>query len=249
MKRTLSAQAFNVIANHPEVRPWLGFGSGELDLTAIVEDTSNVCFLTPEEDGGYILHKLHPGLYEAHTLALPSARGRPMLETMRDGFATMFMATDAIEIVTRVPDGNEKAAKWADVAGFREVFRREHAFMLMDETVGVSFRSLHYGDWVLRDKRHLELGRLFHEKLSTHSGHIPHADDPVHDAWVGATMGGCIEGNVSKAIGLFNRWAAFSGYHQATILSLNPPMIHTGDATVQLVSGRLDVLKLGPLPS
>lgn len=245
MKRSLNVAPFNVMANEPSVRPWLG-GVGELDLSSTVENPDNVCFLTENDDGGYICVKLQPGLYNAHTLSLPSARGKPMLNLMRDGFATMFMATDAIEIATMVPDGAESANRWADVAGFREMFRREAFFPLMDEKVGASFRSLHYADWVMRDPRHGALGRLFHDKLDAARGEAgteTHPDDPAHDQWVGATLGGCIEGNLHKALGLYARWASQAGYTPAKIISVNPPVVDIGDAIVQLVSGRLDVLQ------
>lgn len=249
MKRSLNAKPFNLIAMEPSVRPWLGYGLEDIDLTPLVENPNNVCFLTENEDGGYILVKLRPGLYSAHTLALPSARGRAMLNCMRDGFATMFTATDAVEIVTMVPDGNEAGSRWADVAGFRETFRREAFFPLMDETVGASFRSLRYEDWVLKDPRHGKLGELFHERLDEARGEAgahTHPDDPVHDRWVGATLSSAIEGNLPKAIEFYNRWAAQSGYEQSRIISVNPPVVDIGDGIVQLVSGRLDVLKVRP---
>lgn len=247
MKRSLNAKPFNRIAAHPEVRPWLGYGMEDIDLTALVENPNNVCFLTEDEDGGYILAKLKPGLYSAHTLALPSARGKPMLSCMRDGFSTMFTATDAEEIVTMVPDGNEAASRWADVAGFRETFRREGFFPLMDQMVGASFRSLRYEDWVLKDPRHGKLGELFHERLDEareEKGSHTHADDPVHNRWVGATLSSAIEGNLVKAVGHFNRWAVQSGYPQSQIVSVNPPVLDIGQGVVQLVSGCLDVLKV-----
>lgn len=243
MKRTLNPSPFVAIAKHPEVRPWLGLGDNAPEsLYALVENPGNVCFLTDHEDGGYILAKLQPGLYAAHTLAMPSARGKAMLGCMRDGFASMFKAHDAIEIVTTVPDGNPAASRWAEVAGFREVFRREACFPLMDEMVGASFRSLHYGDWVIHDKRHAELGELFHQRLKDFEA-PDHPDDPIHDLWVGATLGGCLEGNLLKSIGMYNRWAAHAGYGAANIVSVNPPVIDIGTATIQLTSGRLDILK------
>lgn len=251
VKRSLDAAAFNRIASDPEVRPWLGFTdpAADVDLSAMVGNPDNFCFLTEAEDGGYILVKLQPGLYCAHTLSLKSARGRPMLNLMRDGFAMMFMATDAVEICTMVPDGAEQADKWSDLAGFRETFRRDAFFPIMGQRVGGSFRSLHYQDWVMRDPRHEGLGKLFHDKLDAarKAGEAEtHADDKAHDQWVGATLGGCISGNLSKSIGMYNRWAAQSGYEQARIMTVNPPVVDIGDAIVGLALGRLDVLKIKP---
>lgn len=242
MIRTLDATRFNAISAHPDVRPWLGF-DGELDLTALVRNPANICILTDNLDGGYILVKLHPGLYAAHTLSLPSARGRPMLQLMRDGFAMMFTATDAVEITTMVPDGATAAARWAEVAGFRETFRREAFFPLSGQLVGASFRSLRYEDWVLSDGRNAILGEEFHAKLEAAQDHI-HPEDKVHDLWVGATILGCKAGNLTKSIGMYNRWASQSGYQQAVILSACPSVVDIGDAVVQLSSGQIEVLQV-----
>lgn len=245
VKRSLDPVPFNIMANLPDVRPFLG-GVGELDLSDLVKNPENFAFLTPNNDGGYICVKLAPGLFQAHTLSLPSARGKPMLSLMRDGFATMFMSTDAIEISTLVPDGAEAADRWANVAGFRETFRREAFFPLMDQMVGGSFRSLHYADWVLRDPNNKRLGEAFHVKLEAAQGHANHPDDPVHDHWVGATLGGCMEGNPHKALGLYSRWASQAGYMPAKIVTVNPLVVDVGDSLVQFLSGQVDILSVKP---
>ena len=251
MIRSLDPTPFNIIAQDPMVRPWLGFGREPVDLTPLITDPNRIhcALLTDKRDGAYVLVRLHPALYSAHTLALPSARGRPMLHLMKDGFEHMFMATDANEIVTMVPDGNDPASRWADAAGFRETFRRERFFPLIDEMVGGSFRSLAYQDWVMKDARHATLGKNFHTLLTQAGGEVDHEEDRAHDMWVGATLGGCLEGNTIKAVSFYNRWAAQAGYEQAKILSATPPVVDIGSAVLGLSSGRLDVLKTrtGPL--
>lgn len=251
MLRTFDQRPFNDIAHHPEVRPWLGFAIDELpDLTALVRDRNNFCFLTGHMDGGYILAKLQPGLYAAHTLAVPAARGLPMARLMADGFFTMFTATDCIEIITSIPDGAEHARTWSDLAGFRDTFRAEKGtpgqLPLMGEMVGQQFRSLAYGDWLLKSKDARHFGELFHQRVDAARGEASHPEDRVHNAWVGATIGCAIAGNLAKGIGLYNRWACQVGYQGATILSSTPPLVDIGDAIVQLTNGALDVLELKP---
>jgi hypothetical protein len=244
--RTLDATHFIDIANHPEVRPWLGFDDPLTDIApqfaAVVSDANNFAFMTAQKDGGYLLLKLQPGLYAAHSMAMPAARGRPMAKLMREWFATMFRATDAIEIVTQVPDKNEAARGWSVLAGFRDTFRREAFFPLMGERIGCQFMSLHWNDWAVKDRENLQLGRAFHAMIDQHRGEPSHPADPVHDAMVGATIGCCTEGNANKGIGLYNRWASVAGYHQATLLSAAPVTVDTGDAVVQIEGGKLDVL-------
>ena len=241
--RSLDPAPFNRIFNDPCVRPWMGYGDDPKDLGPVVKNPENFCFLTPQEDGGYIVAKIIDQTYVAHTLALPSARGKPMLKLMNDGFAYMFAATCCEEIVTTCPDGNQAGSRWADVAGFVETHRREGHFPMVDSIVGASYRSLLYRDWVLRHEPNRRLGRAFHADLHAASPKLAtHADDPVHDAWVGATILGCKAGNVKKAIRLFNRWALQTGYFPSVIVSEIPPVVDTGDALIGLRDGAVQIL-------
>lgn len=247
MKRSFDPKPFNRIFNDPSVRPWMGRGVGPLDLTATVRNSNNICLLTDCGEGGYLLERAQPGLYLAHTLALPSARGRPMLELMRDGFAYLFLETDAVEVTTFVPDGNPAADRWSDIAGFRETFRREAFFPYGsdEEIVGGSFRSLKYEDWVLRHKPNTEAGEQFHDLLHATSASLgTHPDDPVHDAFVGATILGVRAGNIQKAVALFNRWAVQAMYQPATVVSEHPVIVETGDAILGMVGGEMKVLEV-----
>lgn len=249
MLRTFDPTAFNAIARHPEVLPWLGLPIGvEPDLTGLVRDVRNYAFLTGNQDGGYILKRLDPGLYEAHTLAVPEARGYPMGKLMQDGFYVLFTATDCIEVVTSIPDGNDAAKEWSNYCGFRDTFRTEKGtpgeLLLMGEAVGQQHRSISYGDWVGRSKDAGHLGKLFHAKVDEARGEASHAPDKLHDRWVGATIACAIAGNLVKGIGLYNRWAAQANYGRAAIISSTPPLVDIGDAIVQLTNGALDVLEL-----
>lgn len=224
MFRTLDPSPFNRIANHPDVLPWLGV-EGAADLTPLVSNPDNICLLTDEADGGYILHRRDHGLYEAHSMAVPEARGKRMLQLMREGFAFMFTATDAVEIATFCPDGNLAADRWGQIAGFREQYRREGVFLHDGIRVGGSYRSLTYQDWVLKDRDNLHVGQGFHAMLAASGFEPEHADDPVHDHWVGATIKGCIAGQSVKAVALYNRWASVAGYLPARLLATAPPVV------------------------
>lgn len=242
MIRSLDPAPFNLLANDQCVRPWIG-GTDPLDLSPVISNPENYCFLTECGQGAYIVRQLHLGLFECHSLATPPARGKPMLRLMRDGFRYLFTATPAIELVTTCPDGNPAAARWADLAGFREVYRREGSFNMGGTMVGASYRSLAYADWVLKDPRNRIEGEAFHEMLEAHRPHT-HPPDPVHDAYVGATVEGCRQGNIAKAAMWYNRFAGHAGYMQSEVLSVTPPVCNIGDAIVHLVDGQPQVLRL-----
>lgn len=223
----------------------MGHGCEPQDLSVVVSNPANFCFLTPNSDGGYIVARLDDGLYVAHTLALPSARGRPMLKLFREGFEYMFTATDCVEVVTTCPDGNDAGARWAEVAGFTETDRRDDFFPMMGKLVGASYRSLLYRDWVLKHPPNRQRGRDFHTQLHAANPALAlHAEDPVHDAWVGATIKGCQAGNVEKSVRLFNRWAVQHGYFPSAILSEKPPLIDTGDAILGLSDAGVEILSV-----
>jgi hypothetical protein len=249
MRRVLEASEFNKIAAHPDVKPWIGGDpDAEVDLTNLVANPANYCFLTDRGMGGYILVNKGNGLYEAHTLAMPSDRGKAMLNLMRKGFAFMFLATDCTMVTTLVPDGAIHAASWARLAGFRNSFRREAFFRLDGRFVGGTFMNLSYEDWVAKAPGLVEQGQAFHGMMDRVRLEGSHADDDIHDRWVGATIAAIKAGNLIKAIGLYNRWATIAGYVQSHILSVNPPLVDIGDAVIQLIDGRMDVLKVRDLP-
>lgn len=241
MKRVLDPEPFNLIANHPEVRPWLG-GTEKIELAPLVSDVENFCFLTDSEKGGYVYHKKAAGLYEVHTLSLPDGRGREMLKARDASLAAMFLKSDALEIVTTIPDGNRGADRWSAHAGFREMYRREGAFPLMDGLVGASYRSLGHSDWVRLDPENRANGKRFHDSLHQF---VPddHGEDPIHDAWVGATLSAIEHGNAGKAVALYNRWALHAGYVTIVARTFNPLVLDIKSCVLQYDGDGLHILR------
>lgn len=245
--RSFGPDFFNAIANHPEVKPWMGFHSSvTIDYTFIVDNAANYCFLTPCKTGGYMLVNQGQGHYVAHTLAMPSARGKPMYRLMQEAFQFMFLETDCIEISTMVPDQNVPALKWAELARFRPTFRREqHPLCLIDDLPSnCQFFIQTYEDWVERSIPAKQEGHAFHELLEAHLGHENHPEDLVHDRYVGAAVLGCKAGNPLKAISRYNRWAKLAGYEPATILNLTPLLLNIGSGVLQLSGQDIEVLKI-----
>ena len=245
MKRVLNATALNVIAEDPDVKPWLGYeGEAVVDLSWAADNPSNYVLMTDDSQGGYLLISKGDGIYEAHSLAVPEVRGRDMLKLMHEGFEFMFLNTDCVEITTMVPDGNVAADHWAKIAGFRPTFRREAFFPLFGEKVGGQFMTLSYADWVGRAPGLLAEGSKFHMDLEQLNRAEPHPDDEIHDRWVGATIVGIRRGNILKCVALYNRWSITAGYQDCRILSVTPPLVDIGDAVIQMAYGHMDFLKV-----
>lgn len=234
LRRSLDASKFNEIANHPDVRPWLG-GQGPLDVAPIVLSTSNVSLLS--DGGGFICHNIGDGRYEVHSLFLPDARGEGAIEAMREGLRYLFCATDCVEIVTKCPDGNRAALGLARAAGFQEIFRREHAWIGEDGLAGVSYQSISFDRWLSRDPEVERKGAWFHDKLErakheTGSDRVIHEDEACHDRAVGAAVLMVLSGNPRKAVWSYNRWAVFAGYAPISLLSETPIVVDVVDAIV-----------------
>lgn len=254
-RRVLDAVRINEIANDPNVRPWLG-GEGDLDLTNVVADPANISFLSNENNGAYVCHKVGDGVYEVHSLFLPSGRGGYAVDCMREGLRYMFCATDCVELRTKIPDNNEMAKGIGRIAGFQEIFRRENCWLASDRKTGCSYQSMTMDAWRSRDPDIRQHGELFHEKLEMAKAGIGsalpiHDEDEAHDRAVGASMLMALNGNPRKAVWAYNRWAIFAGYAPITLLSDAPVLIDVVDAVVSPKGGDMEIVLCrleAPLP-
>lgn len=239
--RTMDATFLNGVANHPQVRPFIGGGEHELDLTGLCCNPANIVLVT--EAGGWVLQARLPGVYELHTMFLPEGRGSAYFAAAREALNYVFTRTDALEILTRCPDDNGPARMAASMMGFRERFRREGVW---HTGAGVSFQALTLHEWVMRDRDALKAGRDFHEALEAakraQGSTLPdHPDDEAHDRAAGAAYLMIQRGQTAKAVGWYNLWAIFAGY--VTIEALSPTVVDIRDAIVEVRDGRMGVLR------
>jgi len=242
--RQFAAERANRIANDPEVRPWLG-GSGPLDFSALVANLANVLLMN--EEGGVFFENLEPGLYEAHTLFLPEGRGEKAVHAVRDALRWMFTKTDAVEIVTKVPEGNKGALGLVRAIHGEKRFHRDNAILIDRKPAGVDYYALPIMSWAGKAEGIAASGQWFHEKLeaakSATEGAAPlHDDDEAHDRYVGATVEMIGSGQLAKGINFYNRWAKVSGYGPVSVIALNPIVIDIGDAILAVRGDDFDVL-------
>lgn len=104
IQRSFDIERVNQLANHPSIHPWVSIDDKPLDLTSVVVDARNVILMG--EGGGFVLHNLGNGDYEAHSLFLPEARGPNSMATAKAGMDFMFGQTDCQRILARCPRGN-----------------------------------------------------------------------------------------------------------------------------------------------
>lgn len=236
IRRTFDPTELNSVANHPEVRPWLG-GEGELDLTSLVMNPQN--FTLMGSGGGFLLQRHDAGVYEVHSQFRP---GTDAMASMREGLDYMFCRTDCERLVTQVPDDNRSAKGLAVAAGFRGEFHRKGAFR------GPTwFYSLTIEQWISHTPALEKDGEWFHRQLEEAKelagSSLPvHDHDPAHERAVGAAVRMFCAGNHHKAVKFYNRWAQFAGYAPIALVSTQPAVVDVKDAVVGFSDEKMEVL-------
>lgn len=241
IERTFDAAFFNRIVNLPDVRPYMGGGDGELDVTAVVTNPLNFALRT--EHGGFILQAAGAGFYSVHTQFAAEGRGQHAIQAMKAGLDFMFTRTDAMRISSFCPDNNPAAYAFSQVGDARGWFRRTDAELGPGTVV-----SWEIFDWAANTPELEDEGELFHDLLETSKSHadspLPaHEDDPAHNRVVGAVCLMARRGNIRKGVILYNLWAAAAGYQSIELLSENPPVVDVRDGIMTVNSeGEMECL-------
>ncbi len=243
IRRTMDATAMSAIANHPDVRPWLG-GDGPLDLSGEMSNPRNLAGVT--DSGGFVAVWLEDARYEVHSLFLP--RGKETIHAMRSALDYIFIHSDAQELITKVPDDNPAASGLARLAGFQSSFRSVQPW---SATVSkpIDVRTLRIESWALRSSVCHDYGTWLHEQFETvkaeHASTLPaHSeDDAAHLAVAGAATLMIRAGNVAKGVLFYNRWAQLSGYAPIQWLRDHPIVIDMDGMIVEVNGAQCEVLQ------
>lgn len=241
--RTMDATRLNAVANHPDVRPWLG-GDGPIDLTGLLANPANLAGVT--EHGGFVAVAQGFGRYEVHSLFLPSRRAGETVQAMRAAVDYIFSASDAMELVTKVPDANRAAAGLAQLAGFLPLFTMPIPWT-GGQQVPVTCLSLSVDRWALRSAVTLQLGGWFHAaqaaaKAQAQSTLGTHDDDDTHDRMAGAAILMVRAGQPRKATDVYNRWATLAGYVPVVLLREHPIVMDLDGIVVEARGSEMEVL-------
>lgn len=88
--RATDAALHNAIANHPEVKPTLGYNEGPTDFTPLLDHPETYVLLSDGVGAAAIFEWSAPGVWQAHTMFLPASRGRTGLRAARAMMDRMF---------------------------------------------------------------------------------------------------------------------------------------------------------------
>lgn len=230
----------NRIVNHPEVHPWVcGAHKGPLDLTGLVQDPNAYALFG--EHGGVVFQRQQQGLFEAHSQYTPAGRGEWAVQCSRQVLEWIFTHTEAVEVMTRCPEGNLGAKTLAKVLGMTKQFTAQRGWIMHGKEVPADVYSLTVQDWMRTAPGLVERGQWFHERLDAEFkrhgiADASHPEDPVHDRYVGAAIAMVFAGQVLKGVSLYNRFARYCGYKPIAIASMSPPTIYIGNAVLNVGS-------------
>lgn len=244
--RQTDATQINAVANHRDILPFVAGVADAIDLGEALSNRDNV-LLMADETGGQFYIKSEPGVYEVHTLFLPEARGKHVIDVVTDAVHYMFTRTDCVEIVTRVPDGNVAAAALTRRFGGNFLFHMSNAWPSPSGNVGAGFYMHGYRDWIRRASYLSVTGHDFHDQLETakiaSGSDLPiHDDDDCHDRYVGAACEMIAAGQPDKGVAVYNQWARLAGYQEISIVSRNPTVIDIHDALIAARGDSMEVL-------
>lgn len=143
--RSQCTEAIDTLLQDGEIKngALLGQDMSGAMIESLVVDVRNVLLIARNDDaaqpdGAIFFHWQEPGVYEVHTMALPAIRGAEFISAVRDALQMMFLASDAMELYTRVPEGNGGALGLVRAIHGRREFT----------TQSVTFYALHFSEWL-----------------------------------------------------------------------------------------------------
>lgn len=247
IERLTSAERLNEIANDPSVYPWVcGLIDGPLDLTAVIANADNIALFG--EHGGVLFEFQREGHYEAHTQVLPSGRGAWAVEMVNAALSWMFTRTDAVEIFTRVPNGNLAARALVRAIHGEYQLTNRTGWFKDRQSIPADWFSLSAERWINTSPSLIARGIWFHERLEEEYARLGkieeiHEEDETHNRIVGAAVEMIMGGQIQKAARYYNRWATMSGYEPINVLSTKPVIIDIRDAILLASGDEFKVIK------
>jgi hypothetical protein len=175
IRRDTHGDICNAIINHASVRPWVMSANDDvLDVRALAADPRGVLMLGEPAYGCFACYRVLDGVYEVHAAVLPDGRGEWCLEFGQSAMRHMFTTTDAIEIITMIPQGHVGTLALAKRTGFKERWSRPHC-RFRGKDVPYTVYSATMMDWFPADDAEreavLEEMRQSGQQLKAHNWH------------------------------------------------------------------------------
>jgi hypothetical protein len=223
IERTTDANAVNAIINHPSVREWVSSsGDGFLDVSPQIAEPSTLALRG--EHGVVMAYKYDAGIYEAHIAVLPSGRGEWSRQFARNCAKVMFLQTDCIEVLARMPKPHFSVKRLAEEVGFRWQFDTPQTQLFRGRRVAMQIYALSLQDWARLDPDVEAVGEDFYRWLAAQMG-VGRVVDPGLYRNTGVALSMIAGGMTSKGIVWFNRAAAVSRRSMINVVNAEPLQI------------------------
>lgn len=246
LKRDLDATRLNKIINTPEIFKWVKLPNQDhIDTTKILQNLNNFALMMNE--GGSLFIQQEPGIYEVHNNYLPTIRGSICLGLIKNALKYMFIHTDCMKVLSKIPVNNEAAKGMARLLHAQLMFTRKNAWPISEtEAIDIEYYELTYQDWLDSHNKldAMESGKWFHERVESLSANtVQHDECNTHDMYVGVAVEMILAGNVDKGVILYNQWARFAGYQPIEIVQHHPLVINIGNALLEIsMNGEFNLL-------
>lgn len=211
-----------------------------MDCTAILQHELNIALIC---EGGVFVFFCHlPGIYDVCVSFLPGWRGCYAVDAARQALEFMFLHTDCMTIMLRIPDDNKGSRIFARHLGAKVEFHRGGVWPVKDGRIGMTYASIRYEDWALSNPGISEYGeiflsRLFEERNRLGFGDVDQDQDPENLRFIGAFAKTAYAGQLDKAVILYNRFAAFALLPFISLVSRSPAMVEIGGTLIQIRDG------------
>lgn len=231
----LDKARLEAIITDPVLRTWTAFEGADpgCDANRYLTVPS---FAVIGDEGCFLAHCIGKGRYVVHTNLLPTCRGTEALRAAREALRIAFLTTDCLELVSMVPGNMPHVLAFAKLMGMRTAFTRSGIWPAAGMLWGMTFLELTIDDWI-RTGVCKEKGQWFHRYLGDNS----HAEDSIHDAYVGATVEMIEANRARKAVKVYNRWAKLALYEPIEVLSEDPLRIDIKSHVLRVEGGNFNV--------
>lgn len=117
--RATDASLHNYIANHPEVKPTLGYNEGYTDFTPLLRHPGDYVLLSDGAGAAAIFEWSAPNVWQGHSMFLPECRGKEGMASAKAMCRWMF-DYGANMLWGMTPLDNRAAQMFNRLLGFRE---------------------------------------------------------------------------------------------------------------------------------
>jgi len=235
VRATNDIDYINELINMPGVREYHSPPSNTDEIDFGPAMAAGTVAVTYNETHLWLYVPVTLGVYEVHTSVHPEHRGADTVGLSRESVDYMFTYTDAVELWTRVPEGNEAAYALAQKCGFKTRFTTHGAW----DGEPVRAMSLPISVWAARATSFRRMGEWLRWELEQAGATVE--EDKIADQYAGIATWMANNGQGVKATWFYNQYAFTAFRPLITCHGDNPAILQLGEYFVKWEDGEIDI--------